>query len=179
MKTVHVTAVFKVYESQLQTAKRGWLFQQKIFLEKFQTVCKKIAWKSFISRISRPKVFFKKDVLENFANVIVKHVPESLFCSAWHFVGKLTPAQLFSYDFCEMFKNKFFTEHFRTTASECGNNMPRVFRTKCVKNESNYTLITYLYIYMWLNYNTSIHQTTTAWIMQIKAKPYQFTKRRL
>ena len=178
MENVHVTAVFKVYESQVQTAKRGWLFQQKIFLEKFQTVCKKIAWKSFISRISRPKVFFKKDVLENFANVIVKHVPESLFCSAWHFVGKLTPAQLFCYEFAKFLRTSFLQSTSRRL-SECCNNVPRVFRTKCVKNESIYTLITYLYIYMWLNYNTSIHQTTTAWIKQIKAKPYQFTKRRL
>ena len=73
-------------------------------------------------------MFFKNDFLENFANFIVKHVPESLFYSAWNFLGKGTPAQLFSYEFCEIFKNNFFTEHFGTTASEYGNNMPRAFK---------------------------------------------------
>ena len=83
-------------------------------------------------------MFFKNDFLENFANFIVKHVPESLFYSAWNFLGKGTPAQLFSYEFCEIFKNNFFTEHFGTTASEYGNNMPRAFRTKC---EKKYTIL--------------------------------------
>ena len=91
---------------------------------------------------------------------------------SWNFVGKETLAQLFSYEFCEMFKNTIFTEHCQTTASEYRNNMPIVFRTKYEKNESNDIRITYHCIYMWLNYNTSIHQTTTA--CKNKAKPYQF-----
>ena len=53
---------------------------------------------------------------------------QSLFCTpaiiGLHFVEKENPAQLFSSEFCEMFKNTLFTEHFRTTASEYRNNMP-------------------------------------------------------
>ena len=76
-----------------------------------------------------------------------------------------------------VFKNTLFTEHFRTTASMYRNNMPRAFKTKCEKNESNDILITYFLIfmtltYMWLNYNNSIHQTTST--CKNKAKPYQF-----
>ena len=59
-----------------------------------------------------------------------------------NFVEKETPAQLFSYEFCEILKNTLFTEHFRTTASEYRNNMPRAFKIKCEKNESNDILIT-------------------------------------
>ena len=32
-------------------------------------------------------------------------------------IKKETLAQVFSFDFCEIFKNTFFTEHLRTTAS--------------------------------------------------------------
>ena len=60
-------------------------------------------------------------------------MPESLFQPACDFVEQETPAQLFSYKFCEMFKNTFFTVHFRTTASEYRNNMPRAFKTKLRK----------------------------------------------
>ena len=87
------------------------------------------------------------------------------------FLEKETPTQLFSSEFCEMFKNTLFTEHFRTTASGYRNNMPRGFKTKCEKNESNDILITYLYILMASTCNTSIHQTTSA--CKNKAKPYQ------
>ena len=38
-------------------------------------------------------------------------VPESLF-------NKESLIQVFSCEFCEIFKNTFFTEHLRTTASE-------------------------------------------------------------
>ena len=88
------------------------------------------------------------------------------------FLEKETPTQLFSSEFCEMFKNTLFTEHFRTTASGYRNNMPRGFKTKCKKNESSDILITYLYILMASTCDTSIHQTTLA--CKNKAKSYQF-----
>ena len=52
-------------------------------------------------------------------------VPESFFFNK---VAGLRPAsllketlaQMFFYEFCEIFKNTFFTEHLRTTASEYG-----------------------------------------------------------
>ena len=36
---------------------------------------------------------------------------------ACNFIKKETLAQVFSYEFCEISKNTFFTEHLRTTAS--------------------------------------------------------------
>ena len=37
---------------------------------------------------------------------------------ACNFIKKETLAQVFSWEFCEISKNIFFTEHLRTTASE-------------------------------------------------------------
>ena len=53
------------------------------------------------------------------------------------------------------FKNNLFKDHFWTTASESRNNMPKAFKTKFEKDESNDIPITCLYILM-----TSIHQIT-------------------
>ena len=39
--------------------------------------------------------------------------------TAYNFIKKETMAQVFFYEFCEFFKNIFFTEHLRTTASGC------------------------------------------------------------
>ena len=35
-----------------------------------------------------------------------------------NFIKKETPTQVFSYEFCEILKNTFLTEHFQTTASD-------------------------------------------------------------
>ena len=83
----------------------------------------------------------------------------------------------FSMNFAKCFQSALFAEHFRATASECRNNIPRAFKAKFEENESNNILIAYLYIlmastYVWLNYNTSFHQTTS--VCKNKAKPYQF-----
>ena len=43
-----------------------------------------------------------------------------------------------------MFKDILFIEHFPMTTSEYHNNMPRAFKTKCEKNETNDILITHL-----------------------------------
>ena len=56
-----------------------------------------------------PKVFYKKGVLKNLAKLTGKHLCQSLFFNK---VVGLRP------EFCEKFKNTFFTEHFWTTASE-------------------------------------------------------------
>ena len=95
-------------------------------------------------------MFFKNDDLKNFINFIGKHMCGYLFSAitGLQFLEKETPTQLFSSEFCEIFKNTLFTEHFRTTASGYRNNMPRGFKTKCKKNESSDILITYLYILM-------------------------------
>ena len=39
--------------------------------------------------------------------------------SAFNFITKKTLAQLFSCEFCEIFKSTYFTEHPQTTASTC------------------------------------------------------------
>ena len=63
-----------------------------------------------------PEVFFKKDVLKNFANLTEKHLCWSLFLikmEAWE-----TPAQMFSCEISKIFKSTYFEEHLRTTADQ-------------------------------------------------------------
>ena len=59
-----------------------------------------------------PQVFFKKGVFKNFAKFIGKHVPESLFKTVAglrsFFIKKGYLAEVFSCEFCEIFKNNFF-----------------------------------------------------------------------
>ena len=53
-------------------------------------------------------------------NSLEKSLPEPFFnkVAGCNFIKKEALAQVFSCGFCEMFKNTFFTEHSRTTASE-------------------------------------------------------------
>ena len=55
-------------------------------------------------RSSRPEVFCKKGVLENFAKFTAKHLSRASF------LIKRALAELFSCEFCEIFKNNFFIE---------------------------------------------------------------------
>ena len=75
------------------------------------------------SRSSHPEVFCKKGILKKFRKIHRKiPVPEFLFRpQVCIFIKKETLAQVFSYEFCKIFKNTFFTEHFRTTASDTHN----------------------------------------------------------
>ena len=59
------------------------------------------------------KLFFKIS-----RNSQKTHVSESLFLIKLQTLEQVTLAHVFSCEFCEIFKNTFFTEHFRTTASE-------------------------------------------------------------
>ena len=59
----------------------------------------------------------KKDVLKNFAEFTEKHKCQSLFLSE-SLNKKETLAQVFPCEFCQIFKNPFFTGHFRATASD-------------------------------------------------------------
>ena len=54
-------------------------------------------------RSSRSQLFFKIGILKNFAIVTGKHLCWS------HFLIKVTPAQVFSYEYCENFKRSFFS----------------------------------------------------------------------
>ena len=65
-------------------------------------------------RSSRPEVFFKRGVLKSFTKYTGKHLSQSLFFNkveACNLVKKETQAQVVSREFCEIFKNTFFTEH--------------------------------------------------------------------
>ena len=54
----------------------------------------------------------KKAILKNFAVITGKHLCCSLFL-----LKRDTPAQVFSFEYCEIFKNTYFEEHLRTAAS--------------------------------------------------------------
>ena len=59
-------------------------------------------------------MFYKNGVYKNFAKIAGKHLCWILFLRP----AKETPTQLFSCEFCEIFKSKFFKEHLCVTASE-------------------------------------------------------------
>ena len=58
----------------------------------------------------------RKNVLRNFAEFTGKLLCQSLFLKKT-FIKKQTLAQVFSFEFCEISKSTFFTEHFWTVAS--------------------------------------------------------------
>ena len=75
--------------------------------------------------MERMEMFRKKAVLRNFAKFTGKHLCQGpLFnkvaglIPATLLINNETLAQVFSCEFCEMFKNTFFTEHLWVTASE-------------------------------------------------------------
>ena len=59
----------------------------------------------------------KKGVLENFTKFTGTLLCQSLFFNKVAGLTLETLAQVFSCEFCEIFKNTFFTEHLRTTTS--------------------------------------------------------------
>ena len=63
-----------------------------------------------------PDAFYKKGVLKNFAKLTGKHLFQGLFLNK--VTKKETLAQAFSCEFCEIFKNTFFTKQLWTTASD-------------------------------------------------------------
>ena len=67
----------------------------------------------------------KKGVIRNFAKFTGKHMCQRFFFNkvagqACNFIKKETLVQVLSCEFCEIFKNTFFTEQLRTTASPNG-----------------------------------------------------------
>ena len=79
-------------------------------------------------RTSQQKYYLKKGALKNFVKFAGKHLCQALFLNkvaglrldASNFIKKETLAQVFSCEFCEIFKNTYFTEHLRMTASGGG-----------------------------------------------------------
>ena len=77
--------------------------------------------KSFIQK-QPPEGFFKKAFLKTFTKLTWKHLCWSLFFNKFHAwcmqrFNKGTPTQVFSGEFCGIFKITFFTEHFPAIAS--------------------------------------------------------------
>ena len=74
-------------------------------------------------RSSQQRCSMKKGVLEFSQNSQEKTCTRVIFLNevgglqACNFIKKETLAQVFSCEFCEIFKNTFFTEHLWTTAS--------------------------------------------------------------
>ena len=67
---------------------------------------------SSIHRSSRPEVFWKKGILKIFTEFSGKHLCQSIF------IKKEALAQVFSYEFCEIFKNIYFYKTPPLAASE-------------------------------------------------------------
>ena len=77
-------------------------------------------------KIFRSGVVYKKSGLKNFAKFTGKHLCQRLFLiklqgSDLQLYLKKALAQVFSCEFCEIFKNIFYTEHLRPAASELSN----------------------------------------------------------
>ena len=67
---------------------------------------------SSIHRSSRPEVFWKKGILKIFTEFSGKHLCQSIF------IKKEALAQVFSYEFCEIFENIYFYKTPPLAASE-------------------------------------------------------------
>ena len=73
---------------------------------------------------SFPVVFYERGVLKNFSKLTGKHKKQSsggvLSKDLLKNFAKFTetPTQLFSWEFCELFKITYFIEHLRTACSE-------------------------------------------------------------
>ena len=87
-----------------------------------------------------PEIFFREIVLKRCPQIHGKTpVLESHFLKifrheACNFIKKETPKKLFFCEFCEVFKNTFFTEHFLTTSlcnSSCSFILQRIFLYIC------------------------------------------------
>ena len=64
----------------------------------------------------------RKGVLRNFAKFTGKHLCQSFnkVAEACNFIKKETLAQVFSFEFCKISKNTFFTEHLWAVAPVLG-----------------------------------------------------------
>ena len=94
-------------------------------------------WKNF--KKQPPEMFFKKTVFNNFAIFIGKDLCWSLFLIKLQVIRTLklqffkNPTQVFSCEYCEIFKNTNFEEHLQTVASEFYSNefASAVIHRKC------------------------------------------------
>ena len=79
-------------------------------------------------RSSHGRCSFKKGALENFAKfTVIVFAKCTILDEACNFIKKETLAHGVSCEFCESFKNTFFTEHLRWLLLKVFNRFPNVF----------------------------------------------------
>ena len=105
-------------------------YDNKIWLSKAVLMAKcsifSLSYPFFYSQKQPERCSVKKGVLRNFAKFAGKHQSQRLFFNT--VAGqKESLAEVFSFEFCEIPKNTFSSEHFQTTAS--------VFSQSCLVNE--------------------------------------------
>ena len=95
-------------------------FSSMIFVKKICSVSEAVVRMSSVKRgVLRNVTKFAGKHLDQIAG---KHLDQTLFLNnvaakACNFIKKESLSQVFSYEFCEISKNTFFTEQLRTTAS--------------------------------------------------------------
>ena len=106
-----------------------------------QSLCGSIASRIFQTNTVKPEAATRGFLLEKVVLEISQNSQENtcaivsflikLQVQACNFSKKETMAQVFSYEFCEIPKNAFFTEHLRTTASS------KLMQTLCFVKKVN------------------------------------------
>ena len=113
-------------------------------------------------------MFYKKSVLEHFAKITRKHLFQSFFNVAGlrseTLFKRETPAQVFSCEFCEIFKKIAFTEHLLTAASGFPltyNLNEFITRVKgvCYRQVPSYQLACILFIFAYYGVNPNFLKT--------------------
>ena len=90
-------------------------------------------------RSSHQRCSIRKSVLKNFTKFTGKQLCWNLFSnkvagSACNVIKKETLPLVFSSEFCEIFKNTFFTEHLQTTASKLTEYFHITQKVHCLKS---------------------------------------------
>ena len=93
---------------------------------------------SLLYRSSDRSRSVNKSVLKNFAKFTIKHLRQSFFFNkvaggTFNFIQKETLAQVFSYKFCEIFKNTFFLEHLWRELNYANRAQVGCFRARCFR----------------------------------------------
>ena len=115
-------------------------------------------------RSSQRRCSVKKDVLRNFAKFTGKHLCQSLFLNkvagtACNFIKKETLTQVFSFEFSEISKNTFFTEHVWATASVTLRKLAKQWHNNSIAQEIVFCILcrtTLSMLYGYITNNISI-----------------------
>ena len=83
----------------------------------------RIVWALFFAVVVQKKPFYQNGVTKNFLKFTGKRIWRDLYidkvaCFRKNFIKKVTPAQVLSCGFKNIFKNTFFTERIRTVATD-------------------------------------------------------------